>query len=271
MTRHRRRHVSLMAGLAALTAFLLLSGRASAATRTVHVGRGGTAFVDDVSGTNVSTINVGDTVTWVWEGGMQHSVSSGTCTGGGGGGGGGGGYVYGGGNGGGSCTESAEWQESALHGSGYTFSHTFLTPGTVDYFCEMHQSAMTGKVVVQPAVAGTCTAGQHTLCLNAGRFSVTAHWQKPDGSQGDGTAVSLTGDSGYFWFFDPANIEAVTKVLNGCAISNSYWVFAAGLTNVAVHLTVTDTKTGAVYTRDNAQGAAFEPIQDTGAFPASCP
>jgi len=87
----------------------------------------------------------------------------------------------------------------------------------------------------------------------------------------DGNAVPLTDDSGYFWFFDPTNIEAVTKVLNGCGLDNAYWVFAAGLTNVKVHLTVTDTQTGNVYTRDNAQGSAFQPIQDTAAFPASCP
>ena len=110
-----------------------------------------------------------------------------------------------------------------------------------------------------------------TLCLNGGRFSVTAHWEKPDGTSGDGNGIGLTGDSGYFWFFDSANIEVVIKVLNGCAINHNYWVFAAGLTNVAVHLTVTDSETGAVYEQDNPQGMAFAPIQDTNAFIASCP
>jgi hypothetical protein len=131
---------------------------------------------------------------------------------------------------------------------------------------------MTGKVIVQPAVAaGPCVPDTRTLCLNEGRFSVTADWEKPDGSSGHGNGIPLTGDSGYFWFFDPANIEAVVKVLNGCGINNNYWVFAAGLTNVAVHVIVTDMQTGAVYTRDNAQGSAFQPIQDTKAFQTSCP
>ncbi len=53
-------------------------------TRTVHVGRGGTNFVDDVSGNGVTTINVGDTVNWVWEGDLQHGSDSGSCTTGGG-------------------------------------------------------------------------------------------------------------------------------------------------------------------------------------------
>jgi hypothetical protein len=39
---------------------------------------------------------------------------------------------------------------------------------------------------------------------------------------------------------------------------------------VKVHLTVTDTRTGAVKTYDNPQGTAFRPIQDSGAF-ATCP
>src|SRR5262249_15981118 len=57
---------------------------ATAKTVIVHVGRGGTNFVDDVSGTNTTTINVGDTVNWVWEGDLRHGSDSGSCTGGGG-------------------------------------------------------------------------------------------------------------------------------------------------------------------------------------------
>jgi plastocyanin len=256
---------------AALGGFLALEGTALAATTwTVHVGRGGTHFVDDVSGTNVTTIQPGDTVTWVWEGTMEHSVTSGTCDHSGGGGGGGYGG-YGGGNT--NCEDAHTWTSAGLQAAGYTYSWTFPAAGTFGYYCAMHLNAMTGKVVVQAAgvASGPCVADAHTLCLNAGRFAVTAHWTKPDGTQGDGTGVPLTDDSGYFWFFDPTNIEAISKVLNGCTITNAYWVFAAGLTNVAVHLTVTDMTTGAVFTQDNPQGAAFTPIQDTTAFPTSCP
>lgn len=176
-----------------------------------------------------------------------------------------------GGYGSGDCIPSGTWQ-SVTQAPGSTYSHTFSVEGNFSYFCSVHLGAMTGKVIVQPAAAaGPCVPDTESLCLNGGRFRVTAQWEKPDGSSGHGNGIKLTGDSGYFWFFDPANIEAVVKVLNGCAIGNSYWVFAAGLTNVSVHVVVTDTVTGAVYTRDNAQGAAFLPIQDTTAFPTSCP
>jgi hypothetical protein len=83
--------------------------------------------------------------------------------------------------------------------------------------------------------------------------------------------VTLTGESGYFWFFDPGNVEVTVKVLNACALNNRYWVFAAGMTNVRVVLTVTDTKTGtATKTYTNPQGRVFRSILDTGAF-ATCP
>ena len=252
-------------------AVIAAAGSASAATWTVHVGQGGAYFVDAASGTNTTTIAIGDTVTWVWEGDMQHSVTSGTCSAGGNGGGGGG---YGGGYGGGgsSCHDAGTWTSSGLHSSGFQYSYTFSTAGTYPYYCLYHQNAMTGKVIVQSAASSSaCTQSEHTLCLNGGRFSVTAHWTRPDSSSGDGTGVSLTDDSGYFWFFDATNIETTVKVLNGCAISNAYWVFAAGLTNVEVLLTVVDTKTGTQYTKTNPQGVAFAPIQDTGAFPTSCP
>jgi hypothetical protein len=124
----------------------------------------------------------------------------------------------------------------------------------------------------QPASGpGTCLpAGDNTrLCLSDGRFQVEAHWATGAGS-GPGQAVRLTPDTGYFWFFDATNVEVVVKVLNACGFNQRFWVFAGGLTNVQVRLTVTDTQTGVVRTYDNPQGRAFQPVQDTSAF-ATCP
>ncbi len=115
-----------------------------------------------------------------------------------------------------------------------------------------------------------CVADARTLCLNQGRFRVSADWKAGDGSTGHGRAVNLTANSGYFWFFDPANVEMVVKVLDGCASNHHQWVFAAGLTNVEVTTTVTDTFSGLSKTYTNPQGTPFAPIQDTAAF-ATCP
>jgi PKD repeat protein len=330
--------IAVLATVAGMFALALLAGTAQAATRTVEVGPGGSmTFRDEESHNSTSTINVGDTINWTFDG--FHSTTSGTCSGG--------------------CSPDGIW-DSGDHGSGFSFSFTFATAGTFPYYCRVHGAAMTGTVVVQGtsappaanfsfappgtpvmgtnvtftdtstgtptswswnfgdpasgtantstlqnpthvfAAAGTyqvslqatntagsntvtkpitisagggvpCRADAATLCLNGTRFSVNAQWTKTDGTSGFGTAVPLTDDSGYFYFFDPANIEMVIKVLNGCAINQAYWVFVAGLTNVQVDLTVTDTQTGAVYTNQNPQSTAFVPIQATDAFPASCP
>jgi streptogramin lyase len=107
------------------------------------------------------------------------------------------------------------------------------------------------------------------LYLSGGRFKVTVSWQSPTDS-GQGHPVSLTADAGYFWFFDSANVEIVVKVLDGCSTYGHKWVFAGGLTNVSVVMTVTDMQTGQSKTYINPQGTAFLPIQDTDAF-SSCP
>jgi hypothetical protein len=116
----------------------------------------------------------------------------------------------------------------------------------------------------------SCAASATVLCLNGGRFRVAMTFATAGGQSGDAQAVALTTDTGYFWFFDAGNVETVTKVLNGCALNQRYWVFAGGLTDVQAVLTVADTQSGLVVTYSNPQGLAFQPIQDTGAF-ASCP
>lgn len=115
----------------------------------------------------------------------------------------------------------------------------------------------------------TCTADDQTLCLDDARFRVAATWSKPDGTGGQGHAHPLTGDTGYFWFFDSANVEVIVKVLEACGVNGYRWVFASGLTNVQVTLTVTDVVSGTTNTYANPQGTAFKAIQDTKAF--ACP
>jgi len=116
-----------------------------------------------------------------------------------------------------------------------------------------------------------CTPNAQTLCLDGGRFSALTTFQSASGSPAlEAKAVSLTDASGYFWFFDSTNVEMIVKVLDGCTVNGAYWVFAAGLTNVGVHLVVTDLSTGLQKAYDNAVGAPFPPIQDTRAF-HTCP
>ena len=109
------------------------------------------------------------------------------------------------------------------------------------------------------------------LCLGGGRFAVDVTWRTDDGNSGVGHPVPLNDGSGSFWFFQEDNTEVDVKVIDACGIeSNRYWVFAAGLTNVEVVVTVTDTEAGQVRHYFNPQGKAFAPVQDTDAF-ATCP
>jgi hypothetical protein len=125
----------------------------------------------------------------------------------------------------------------------------------------------TQPVGARPLSPDACGVGATTLCLNASRFQVRVAWATTDGKNGSGQAVPLTGDTGYFWFFSSNNVEMVIKVVDGRPLNNRFWVFAGGLTNVNVVITVTDTQTGAFKNYVNPQGTAFQPIQDTSAFP----
>jgi Leucine-rich repeat (LRR) protein len=118
-------------------------------------------------------------------------------------------------------------------------------------------------------VAGACATAGATLCVQQDRFAVTLTYDTGT-ARGDGQAVQLTGDTGYHWFFDADNVEVVVKVLDGCALNGRFWVFAGGLTDVGVRLTVTDTATGQERIYVNELGRAFQPLTDTGAF-ATCP
>lgn len=47
-----------------------------------------------------------------------------------------------------------------------------------------------------------------------------------------------SGDSAVFHFFGPDNLEVFAKVLDGCAIDGTVWVYASGLTDLPIHLNV---------------------------------
>ena len=114
--------------LAALAAALARSGSATTFTVTVAPG-----FTNTFSPSSL-TINVGDTVTWVWAA-PEHSTTSGN-----------------------SCTADGKW-DSGVQNDPFSFSFTFTSAGTYPYFCTVHCSiGMTGQIVVQePPATPTST------------------------------------------------------------------------------------------------------------------
>ena len=127
----------------------------------------------------------------------------------------------------------------------------------------------TGTADGSDSTTQPCSVDDTTLCLNDDRFRVTVRWET-DSDSGDGRAVELTGDTGYFWFFSENNVEVVIKVLNGCAIGDgAYWVFIGGLTDVRVEVEVEDVEADESKAYVNEAGTLFVPVTDTAAF-ATC-
>ncbi|HEX6201361.1 MAG TPA: hypothetical protein VF100_00075, partial [Thermoanaerobaculia bacterium] len=104
------------------------------------------------------------------------------------------------------------------------------------------------------------------LCLHD-RFRITVEWEDFFGNSGAGVPLSLTRDAGFFWFFEPGNLELVVKVLDAEPVNGHWWVFYGALSNVAYRLRVEDTATGAVRTYENPLHH-FGSRGDAAAFPA---
>ena len=93
------------------------------------------------------------------------------------------------------------------------------------------------------------------LPLLGGRFLVQVDWRdQHNGGTGVGTPIRGSDESGFFWFFDEANVELVVKILDGRPVNDHFWFFYGALSDVEYTITVTDTATGAVKTYLNPPG-----------------
>jgi len=172
------RRLSLLVMAAILSG---LPAAAVAATRAVHIGLGGSKFVDEVSNTSTSTIAVGDTVQWTWTAGF-HSTTSGTCAA--------------------TCTADGKW-DSGSHSSPFTFSHTatFATVGTYHYFCSVHGTMMQGNVVV----------------VEPGPVPFIDAVDPSSGPAGGATAITITGTD----FVDGATVTIGGVAATGVLVQGS--------------------------------------------------
>jgi len=124
------------------------------------------------------------------------------------------------------------------------------------------------RIVDDDVTPDGCTPSAEILCLQHGRFALDVEWRDFAGRRGRGQAApALTRETGYFWFFGPANVEVVAKVLDGRAQNGHFWVFYGSLSNVGYTLTVRDTVTGQVREYVNPLGH-FASAGDVRAFAA---
>ena len=125
----------------------------------------------------------------------------------------------------------------------------------------LFEEGVYARTVVEP-----CAVADDSLCLNGGRFRVRVNWRAPAlATQGIGTAVPLTRDTGYFWFFSSTNIELIVKVVDGRAFNGRFWVFYGALSDVEYVIQVSDSETGDTRTYFNPQGT-LRSVADTAAF-----
>lgn len=195
------------------------------------------------------TIQVGDTVTWTNNSGDFHNVVA--------------------------EDGSFDSGEPALS---WTFSHTFNTPGTYDYFCEPHRfSGMTGTVVVQGGgggdSAGTIRFSQTSYTVSEGAGSATITVQRINGDDGavsvqyatgNGTAQAgsdYTAKSGTLSWADGDDAPKTFTV----AVTND----SASEANETVNLTLSGPTGGAAL--DNGRRNATLTIADNDGSPGGAP
>jgi hypothetical protein len=117
------------------------------------------------------------------------------------------------------------------------------------------QNAFPGGAA-QPATVGeaaaACRPGPNTLCLQKGRFQVTADWQNPGNSQGgQAGAVPLSQLSGAFYFESASSLELMVKILDqGDRID----VYYGALSDLPYEIHVKDTRTGVLNIYRNPAG-----------------
>ena len=137
---------------------------------------------------------------------------------------------------------------AAVTASGWLLTHLDPDPGAID--------SARATFIACGDIAGA-------LCLG-NRFRLQVEW-RTEVDAGEGTPLSVSADTGAFWFFSPSNVELVAKVLDGTGVNGKHWVFFASLTDVEFDLVVTDTATGAVKRYHNPQGTLASRA-DTNAF-----
>jgi hypothetical protein len=135
-------------------------------------------------------------------------------------------------------------------------------------------SAAPASAPVPASGPAGCSTTATSLCI-AGRFAIAVQFETAQGGghAGSGEVIDLQGlgvaRGGLFWFFAADDPELLVKVLDACALNDSFWIFYAAGTNVGFTLTVTDTQTGKMRTYRNSDGTSAPPVQDTSALPCT--
>jgi plastocyanin len=191
-----------------------LEGRALLAMVTVNIQ-------NDFFSPATVAIHPGDTVQWVWIG-SDHSTTS--------------------------VKGSAEVWDSGVHGSGFTFDHTFTQTGTFAYFCTIHgfdngngtASGMSGMVVVSGSSAATLQSISVTPANPSVNVGATRQFIAT-GKFSDGTTNDLS--SQVTWASATTSVATIsstglaTGVAPGTSVITASMSGITGTTNLTVNMT----------------------------------
>jgi hypothetical protein len=132
-------------------------------------------------------------------------------------------------------------------------------------------------VIIAANDLGPCVPSGTTLCLpldgpHAGRFSVTLHYDsvRAGGVEGEGAVKDLDDlgitAGGVITMLDATNPEFLVKIINGCALTQAWWVFYSATTDLGFTMTVIDRDAAVTKTYTNPDLHAATPVQDTKAL-----
>jgi len=151
--------------------------------------------------------------------------------------------------------------DSDLSSSTEITAFTVDQTGTYVIICSAEDPTYHGNygvsLMIIPGPGVQCEDGGYNICLWNSRFFVEVDWSTSDGNSGKGTAIPLTSDSGYFWFFENSNVELLVKIKDGCAVNEYFWFFWGAMTDVQYTINVIDMETGAAKRIEGLQGVQY--------------
>lgn len=141
------------------------------------------------------TIEVGDTVEWIWMDSLPHTVSS-------------------------DSDAAEEFDSGTITGMGETFSYTFTVVGENGYECEIH-STMDGVITVVPNLG---IEDKFAININ--------HYPNPVNNELTITSLFVLD---YYKIFDIQGKKVMNKSVNGNVITLDFSSFTTGVYFVQVH------------------------------------
>jgi hypothetical protein len=143
-----------------------------------------------------------------------------------------------------------------------TYTNTAGDCGTIDQSAFPSSDSLLRNM--SSSVGGGCKPGKNTLCLLDKRFSISMTWMNQyNSTNGVGSALSLSDETGAFSFTDPSDLEVLFKMID---FGDRVAVYYGTLSNLAYTATVVDTRTGQVKTYVNPPGTYCGGL-DNSAFP----